>query len=147
GTTIRLRPGEPAPNRHGSGGEDREHHELDLPGYRYSERDQPDQQRGEPEPEQENARRQHLQCHQDEADDQPVPGAERYEHVGHDTTSLILSMPLSENRCPLFRGMSFTPAAAAPRAACSRSSAPSRDERRQRRMPHSRRTWLSQSRR
>ena len=48
-----------------------------LPGRSDRERQQPDQQGGEPEPEHEDTRRQQLQRHQDEAEDQPVPGAKR----------------------------------------------------------------------
>src|SRR5450756_2935632 len=48
------------------------------------ERQQPDQQRGEPEPEQEHAGRQQFQRHQDDAEDQPVPGPEGGEHFSHD---------------------------------------------------------------
>src|SRR5581483_6296414 len=57
----------------------------------HDERQQPDQQRGEPEPEQEDTRRRQFQRHQDETEDQPVPGAKgnakRGKHLGHDTTS------------------------------------------------------------
>src|SRR5205085_9537703 len=112
GARIQLRSGEAAPHRHGGGGEDREHHELNLPGHGNGERDQADQQRGESQPEQEYARRQYFQRRQDETEDQPVPGAERNEHVGHDTTSLYGRMTSAqtrsafvarENWCPLFR--------------------------------------------
>jgi hypothetical protein len=64
-----------APRRHGGDCEHRKHQELGLPGRVDDKRQQPDQQRREPEPEHEDTGRQQLQRHQDEAEDQPVPGA------------------------------------------------------------------------
>ena len=74
------------PQRHRGDREHREHQDLHLPGQVDRERQQPDQQRGKPEPEHEDARRQQFQRHQDEAEDQPVPGAQRRKHLGHDMT-------------------------------------------------------------
>src|SRR5216683_1534998 len=76
----------PPPQQHRSRGKNREHQHLQLPGRMDRERYQPDQQRGEPEPEQEDPGREQLQRHQDEAEDQPVPGAQRGKHLGHDMT-------------------------------------------------------------
>jgi hypothetical protein len=63
------------PERHGRGREHREHQQLRLPGRIERKRQQPDQQRRKPEPEQEHTGCRQLQRHQDEAEDQPVPGA------------------------------------------------------------------------
>jgi hypothetical protein len=64
-----------SPRRHGGDYEDGEQQQLRLPGRVDHKRQQSHQQRRKPEPEQKNARRQQLQRHQDEAEDQPVPGA------------------------------------------------------------------------
>src|SRR5450759_58084 len=81
---------EAGPQRHRGGRENLEHQDLHLPGRMDRERQQSDQQGGEPEPEQEDTRREQLQRHQDDAEDQPVPGAKRGKHLGHGVRSLYL---------------------------------------------------------
>src|SRR5258708_12583768 len=64
-------------------------------------RQQTDQQRCKPEPEQENAGCKQLQRHQQNAEDQPVPGAQRRKHLAHGVISKLSgsSMSMTKRHC------------------------------------------------
>src|SRR5216684_2530815 len=123
----------PPPQQHRSRGKNREHQHLQLPGRIDRERYQPDQQRGEPEPKQEDPGREQLQRHQDQAEDQPVPGAQRVKHLGHDMTLRVAASPAAGSGLPA--------------AGSGLLAAPTEGARRLARMPHFRRRWPWRSRR
>ncbi len=71
------------PQRHHGDRQRREGDDLALPGPGHCERQQPDDQCGEAEPEHEHAGREGFDHHQHDAEDQPVPGVEPGEKVHH----------------------------------------------------------------